>query len=252
LNLLKISSTGSNVKPMFPEDDACLGKRLAGRKKTRKPVSRKALGTHPNFTETPLMAPTIGPVLPSAFKALYSVLRWDQGEFARALGVSRTTLFRIETGISEMSEDQVERAKAILEVTPEEFEAAAHWVTLIFNRLNSGAAPLAPDSRRGRLARQFEAVVRDARAFLESKIHEIEVEEAKEEAEQLWQELATRPQKERILRVETCDEFLTPAFIARLCDESVKAAAKRAADDAATVALAREAARCICRLPRRS
>ncbi|HEV7667688.1 MAG TPA: helix-turn-helix domain-containing protein [Thermoanaerobaculia bacterium] len=184
------------------------------------------------------MAPTIGPVLPSALKALCSVLGWNQGKFARALGVSRTTLYRIETGLSELSEEQVERAKAILEVTPEEFEAAVQWVTLVFNRLNAGIVPPAADSRRGRLARQFEAVVRDARAFLESKIREIEVEEAKEEAEQLWQELATRSQKERLLRVETCDEFLTPAFIARLCDESVNAAPKRASDSAELADLA--------------
>ncbi len=40
----------------------------------------------------------------------------------------------------------------------------------------------------------------------------------------------TRPQRERLLRVETCDEFLTPAFIARLCDESIKAAARSASE----------------------
>ncbi|MEP7009271.1 MAG: hypothetical protein ABJC13_03010 [Acidobacteriota bacterium] len=102
--------------------------------------------------------------------------------------------------------------------------------TLIFNRRNAGIASPAPGSRRARLAKHFDAAVRDTRAFLESRIRAIEVDEAKEEAEQLWKELATRPQKERILRVETCDEFLTPAFIARVCDESVKAAAKRASD----------------------
>lgn len=172
----------------------------------------------------------LAPVLPSALKALCAILGWDPGEFAHALGISRSTLGRIESGKSELTEERQETAKAILDVTPEEFEAAVHLATLILERRKAGIAPPAPDSRRGRLARQFEAVVRDARAFLESKIREIEVEEAKKEAEHFWQELATRPQTERLLRVETCDEFLTPAFIARLCDESVNAAAKRASD----------------------
>ncbi len=176
------------------------------------------------------MPRTLAPVLPSAFKALCSVLGWNQGKFARALGLSRNTLHRIEKGLSELSDEKQEAAKAILEITPEEFEAAVHLATLIFERRNSGFAPPAPGSRRARLAKQFDAALRDTRAFLESRVRAIEVAEAKEEAERLWKELATRPQKERLLRVETCDEFLTSAFIARLCDESVNAAPKRASD----------------------
>lgn len=172
----------------------------------------------------------MAPVLPSALKALCTVLGWDQGEFARALGLSRSTLARIETGKSELTEERQEAAKAILGATTEEFDAAIHLATLVFERQQAGGTAPAPDTRRGRLARQFEAVVRDARAFLEAKIREIEVEEAKEAAEQLWQELVARPQKERILRVENCDEFLTPALVARLCDESERAAARKASD----------------------
>ncbi len=185
------------------------------------------------------MPRTFAPLLPSAFRALCSLLGWNQGKFARALGVSRNTLHRIEKGLSELSDEKQEAAKAILEITPEEFEAAVHLATLIFERRNAGIAPPAPGSRRARLAKQFEAAVRDGRAFLDSKVRAIEVAEAKEEAERLWKELATRPQKERLLRVETCDEFLTPAFIARLCDESVNAAAKRASEavDLADLAL---------------
>ncbi|HEV7667731.1 MAG TPA: helix-turn-helix transcriptional regulator [Thermoanaerobaculia bacterium] len=176
------------------------------------------------------MAPTIGPVLPGALKALCSLLGWSWGDFARALGLSRNTLHRIEKGVSKLSDKKQEAAKSILEITPEEFEAAVHLATLIFERKNAGIAPPAPGSRRARLAKQFEAAVRDARAFLESRVRAIEVAEAKEEAERLWKELATRPQKERLVRVETCDEFLAPAFIARLCDESENAAARKASE----------------------
>ncbi len=185
------------------------------------------------------MTRTTDPVLLSAFKALCSLSGWSWGEFARALGLSRSTLHRIEKGLSGFPEEKQEEAKAILGVTSEEFKAAVHLATLIFNRRNAGVAPPAPGSRRARLAKAFDAAVRDTRAFLESRVRAIEVQEAKEEAEQLWIELATRPQKVRILRVETCDEFLTPAFIARLCDESVNAAARRASDsvDMADLAL---------------
>lgn len=176
------------------------------------------------------MDPKNGPVLPGALKALCSLLGWSWGDFARALGLSRNTLHRIEKGLSHLSDEKQEEARAILGVTPEEFEAAVHLATLLFERKTSGTAPPAPGSRRARLARQFEAAVRDGRAFLEKKVRAVEVQEAKEEAEKLWQELATRPQKERLVRVETCDEFLTPAFIARLCDESVDRAARNPSD----------------------
>lgn len=184
------------------------------------------------------MSDKTGPVLPSAFKALCSLLGWSWGDFARALGLSRNTLHRIEKGLSGLSKEKQEAAKAILEITPEEFEAAVHLATLIFKRKSAGVAPPAPGSRRARLAKQFEAAVRDGRAFLESRVRAIEVAEAKEEAERLWKELATRPQKERLLRVETCDEFLTPAFIARLCDESENAAARNAPDSVELAELA--------------
>ncbi len=177
-----------------------------------------------------------------AFKALCSILGWKQGDFARALGLSRNTLRRIETGESELTPEREEAAKAILGVTDEEVEAALHLATLVLERLDREAAGGAPspaaDRRRTRLAKAFDTAARDVRAFLETRLRAIEVAEAKEEAAELWQELATVSREERLLRVETCDEFLTPAFLARLCDESEKAAAHRASEAVALADLA--------------
>ncbi|HEV7669008.1 MAG TPA: helix-turn-helix domain-containing protein [Thermoanaerobaculia bacterium] len=179
------------------------------------------------------MHPTIGPVLPGAFRALCAVLEIETGKFARALGISRNTLRRIATGKTRLTEAHQEAAMAFLGATPEELEAAVSLATLMAeNRKDAQAGHVPPGakSRRGRFAKAFDAAVRDTRALLETKLRGIEAEEAREEAAGLWQELATWPQRERILFVETRDEFLTPAFIARLCDESEKAAARKASE----------------------
>ncbi|MEP7008894.1 MAG: helix-turn-helix transcriptional regulator [Acidobacteriota bacterium] len=175
----------------------------------------------------------IASVLPTAYKALCAVLGWDPGEFARALGLSRSTLWRIEADLSELTAERQAAANAILGVTDEEIEAAVHLVTLVAERQAreaAGSSSPGATRRRARIAKELNAAVRDARAFLEAQLRAIEVEEAKEDAARLWHDLAADSAGERKLAVETCDEFLTPAFIARLCEESVNAAPRRAKD----------------------
>ena len=55
------------------------------------------------------MDPKNGPVLPGALKALCSLLGWSWGDFARALGLSRNTLHRIEKGFSYLSDEKRDR-----------------------------------------------------------------------------------------------------------------------------------------------
>ncbi len=163
----------------------------------------------------------------------------------QAESLSRTTLWRIEAGLSEMTEERQAVAKAILKVTDEEVEAAVHLVTLVAERqAREAAGSRSPGGtrRRARLAKEINAAVRDARAFLEERLRAIEVEEAKEDAAQLWHDLAANSTAERVLAIETCDELLTPALIARLCEESVKAAARHAQDAVELAALALEVA----------
>ncbi len=188
------------------------------------------------------MTRPIVPVLPCALKALCAILGVDRRDFARALGLSRSTLRRIETGKSKLTGDHVRVAMAFLGVTAEELDAAVHLATLDLHRTqgpDAEPAPPDPGSRRARFAQRFNAAVRDSRSLLDTKHRAVEAEEAIEEAGHLWRELAERSKSGRIALIETCDEFLTPALLARLCDESEKAAAHKASDavDLADLAL---------------
>ncbi len=177
------------------------------------------------------MTPSDVPFVPGAFKALCAMLDVDRRDFARALGLSRNTLWRIETGKAKLTEERLNAALAFLGVTREELEVAVHLTASIHHRKRSAAAePLDPGNLRARFAERFEVAVRATRVLLAAKIRAVEAEEAIEEAGHLWRELAERPQSERIALIESCDEFLNPALLARLCDESEKAAAHKASD----------------------
>lgn len=165
---------------------------------------------------------------------------WNQKELALAAGMSVKTLSRYETGRTHPSRPLVESLIGRMGLGPEEIEAGLFAVQQIRLDGEEASACDAPTQAERRAIERAAAVAgREVAAATRSellrRVRLLKLQQAREEADRLWEYLKNLPARDRRVLVEGGREYKNPALVVRLCDESSKAAA---ADSARALELA--------------
>ena len=188
-------------------------------------------------------------VPPPALSVVLTFLRtergWAQKELAQAAGISVKMLSRYETGRTHPSRPLVESLIGVMGLGPEEIEAGLFAVQQIRLDWEESSASDAPTEAERRAIERAAAIAgREVAAATRSELMRVvrllKIQRAREEADRLWEYLKNLPARDRRILVEGGREYKSPALVARLCEESSKAAA---ADSGRAVELAELAVR---------
>ncbi len=178
-------------------------------------------------------------VLARALKILLAHYGWGQSEFARKAEISRTTLHRLLKGKG-LDRARLEELGALIGAPPARIEAA---ITFAATEDLPGEAGARLWHRRTLLADSIARTTTELRDYLSGRLQEIEVQARRDEAVRLWRRIEPLSAKQRTLLVAPCDEYWNVAFIAQLCEESARAAARDAAKSLEIAELALQVAK---------
>ncbi|MEP7013781.1 MAG: helix-turn-helix domain-containing protein [Acidobacteriota bacterium] len=176
------------------------------------------------------------PLLARALKHLRILRGRSQGDLAREAGVDPSTIRRLESGEIDLSRERLDGFGTLMRAKPGQVEKAIEFAATEDARYEA----LAADPRSVLIEQAHAASASGIRAALEETRHASDLAAAKEYAAARWQVLAPLKPEDRLVLVESCRDFRTPALCARLCDESERAASRSAT---ASVAIARLALR---------
>jgi transcriptional regulator with XRE-family HTH domain len=178
------------------------------------------------------------PLLARALRHLRILRGRSQGDLAREARLDRSSIRRLETGDIDLSRERLDWFGALMQAKPGQVEMAIAFAATEDapeDEMPSGAA----DPRDRVIEETLANANAEMRRLLERTRWESDLAAAKADAAQRWRVLAPLPHANRLVLVEECSDFPTPALCARLCDESVRAASRSATDavDLAKLAL---------------
>lgn len=178
------------------------------------------------------------PLLARALRHLRILRGWTQERLAREAGLDRSTIRRLESGEIELSRERLEWFAALMQAKPGQVEMAIAFAATedaAEEEVPSGP----PDPRDQVIETTLANANAEMRRLLERTRWESDLAAAKADAAQRWRVLKPLPHANRLVLVEECPDFPTPALCARLCEESVRAASRSAIDavDLAKLAL---------------
>lgn len=191
------------------------------------------------------MPRTIPPPLSLVLTFLRSERGWTQKELAQAAGMSVKVLSFYERGRTRLSRPLLESLVARMGLGSEAIDVTLFALQQIRPALEAAEAPGGQAEATRRALERAAAVTGGAaftaaRSELARQVRALLIQQAREEADRRWEHLKSLPAPDRRLLVEGGQEYKGWAFVARLCEESERAAA---ADSRRAVELAELAVR---------
>lgn len=170
------------------------------------------------------------PPLGFALKLLRDSLGLKQKHAAAQIGLAATTLCSYENGDLELTPGRLRSLARKLGASRDRLDDALFCATLLLDLDPLSEGPAEPSSEvrqritaaASRLGRFTFEQVRDG--FLR-EARQVQTEEDRRHAADLWKALQRLPRDQRQARVDESEEFHTWALVERLCAESVRAAA---------------------------
>jgi transcriptional regulator with XRE-family HTH domain len=186
------------------------------------------------------MPRSIPPPLSLALAVLRLARGWVQGELAKATGISGKMISRYETGRAPLTRELLETMAAALGYGPDAIDRTLlHLQEIGGGEPEPSGCPVAPTGEERRIIARAVA----ARALAEAEelarsLQTLKMQQARQQARQLWDYLRARPAHDRRVLVEGGREYQSWALCELLCSVSEKAAANDAGKAVELAALA--------------